>query len=619
MQPIVPPVFRTGVPLIDRNLDAIATAFRRLGQAIQQAVADAVAKVPANDHEVKATASDVTHGPLIDETEAGTGVTIDAHTTSGKPRMRISADVSTIVNTIINNPTTVQTITNVVTNTVSPAVVQATLYPALVKDPLYRGEAKGLLQYGEDGSVLTQTTGVSTWYVGVAAGQLYLRDASANPTIAVNDGDLVGYWLPGLASDSSTRAHLGLYKVLDCGHHWDGDYTHAPVNTVPMIARVTSANTPSGLCHNSVWSIEAGGAAYAGYSFTMGTSDPIVVDTTLLDFTASAGYTPSDAYELLTGPQLASEHASNDVFNVSATMANGDADMDGFETIVGTPGLDAIPAGTWTFDNEMAWLDPAFPPSPGSVTTLRWRILNAQDPGPTELFYAESPPLILGSSAPLSFQYADSGHAISPTNTLVAIPRLHTTSTTPVNLILLVQSPSRLTRITVPFTLPIDGAIDGVHNHLTGRDKDVGSSDPTKTDPCHPACALGPGMMQIGCQALTTVAGCIPAPTSNTLLVTVAGDSYGEVQFMGTTGLKSGTLFHLVFLNACKIEPYNAESGLTQPANSAPFVLDTNAAGSQNEIDWLTIPVTLGRLGLTYYATELPQSPCFLLTEEPIV
>lgn len=58
MQPIVPIVARTGRPEIDRNLDAIATAFRRLSLLLGPPA------MAADDHEVKADAQDTGHGAL---------------------------------------------------------------------------------------------------------------------------------------------------------------------------------------------------------------------------------------------------------------------------------------------------------------------------------------------------------------------------------------------------------------------------------------------------------------------------------------------------------------------------------------------------------------------------
>lgn len=505
---------------------------------------------------------------------------------------------------------------------VPPAVVASTLYPAKVDDPNLRpslclyhlwfnGEAPGW-----NSSQWTQISGVSTYQHntnGVITG--WLTDGDQ---VELNAGNLVfircdnKYPIAGVG-DPNIASTLGIYEVFDPGS----------ASTPAIIRRAPGENLPGDIYHGMVVKVLVGQFSDYPEFFTLTTSDPITIDTTPLTWTVSSSYTSADSYKLLTGPQLAAEGASTDVLETSVTRVNGVAGFpESFETLVGTPALSSLPAGIWTFDNELVWLDPAFTPSPGSTTTLRWRILDDNGSSDPDLFIAESPPITTTIPLPLSFQYNDSGHPISQPDRLVGIPQINTTSTTPVKLWLRYSSPARLTRITVPFALPISGASDGVHNHTTGRDKDVGSSDPTKTDPCHPACALGDGLMQTGFQTATSAGGCIPAPDTtkgNTILVTAAADSYYVIQWIGTTGLKSGTKLTLIFMNPCKVEPYNAETGLTQPANCAPLVLETNPGGSQDEIDWLTAPVSLGRLGVQYFATELPQSPCFLLTEGALI
>jgi hypothetical protein len=86
--------------------------------------------------------------------------------------------------------------------------------------------------------------------------------------------------------------------------------------------------------------------------------------------------------------------------------------------------------------------------------------------------------------------------ACVPTDELAWQLKTDTNSTTPVTIVLTWQDPGRTTRLTVPFELTISGASDGEHNHQHGRgiggDKDVASTDPTKSDTCHPWSALGP-------------------------------------------------------------------------------------------------------------------------------
>jgi hypothetical protein len=128
----------------------------------------------------------------------------------------------------------------------------------------------------------------------------------------------------------------------------------------------------------------------------------------------------------------------------------------------------------------------------------------------------------------------------------------------------------------------------------------------------HPAGVIGDGLLQIGVQVATGVTGIIPAAARNRMVITTADGA--TVFGMKTTGLRSGVSFELVFLSACVIA-----NGAVVMADEAPFSLP-NVGSPPNNIDWtLPSPQTGGRFGVTYYATELPQSPCFLLTWGPTI
>jgi hypothetical protein len=383
-----------------------------------------------------------TPGTLAAKTAQGSGVTITKTGVDGARQLTFSADTAAIVTNIITNPVTVQTITNVVTNTVqaSPGQVASTLYPALISDPLNRGAVVGIADTSSanwsDG--WTAAGGISTW-TGIFDFPLVYLDGIT----PIATGDV--FWIGGTSDGSDWQKHRGVYEMLQVG---------VSGLQPPVIRRISTANTSTGLCHGMTvqitGNVDGNGDQFQYISIT--TADPITVDVTPIAFSVSGTHTFADRYELLTGPQLASEGASSSLVDIDQTMASGDADMQAFGTIAGTPGLSALPAGMWTFDNELVYLHPLFPPSAGSATVLRWRIL--KEPGATELFHADSPPVTLVPGA-LSFQYNDTGHSLSPTDTLVAIPSLHTNSTTPVQLWLRAQSASRLTRITAPLTLPV--------------------------------------------------------------------------------------------------------------------------------------------------------------------
>jgi hypothetical protein len=110
-----------------------------------------------------------------------------------------------------------------------------------------------------------------------------------------------------------------------------------------------------------------------------------------------------------------------------------------------------------------------------------------------------------------------------------------------------------------------------------------------------PAPYVTPGLLQLGVETVTTVAGIIPAPTtSNTLVVTV--DSGKQVIGMDTAGLNSGTIFYLTFKNA----PGKLLSGATVGSGQAPFDLGYTY---RNGIAWPTHAPASGIF--QYFATEL--------------
>jgi hypothetical protein len=126
-----------------------------------------------------------------------------------------------------------------------------------------------------------------------------------------------------------------------------------------------------------------------------------------------------------------------------------------------------------------------------------------------------------------------------------------------------------------------------------------------------PQSVVPPGLQQPGVQLLTTAAGIIPTPASNTLVITV--DVGGVVNGMQVLGIKSGTFFRMTFANACRI----TDAATVAPGQAA-FLLGTEPDGTPLEIDWtLPAPRTGGRIGVVYYATELPASPCLQLVEGP--
>jgi hypothetical protein len=231
--------------------------------------------------------------------------------------------------------------------------------------------------------------------------------------------------------------------------------------------------------------IQAGSVLYSGKYFQITTADPIVVDTTDLTFASQTTYVPveggGDAYDLLTAAQLTTEGALLETLYMTATATDGETQMQGFSTIVGTPGVSEIPAGPCTFHVESVYLND----DPGGITTLKFAIQQHTDEGSELLFIAESPPIHNTTIQDISFQY--NIPAAIPFNqswTLLAIPVLATTSTDPVTLSFAYNSASRGTYINLTFS--IAGAVGTTdHRYLTNKNDrvdGVGQHDDTTVD-----------------------------------------------------------------------------------------------------------------------------------------
>ena len=275
--------------------------------------------------------------------------------------------------------------------------VASTLYPAKVPDaklrtacrctifgPLVEHPAPGVFGFG---TLWLPVAGISTWQV-VVPGRLYGYDSYHVASVPLVNGDRV--MLPS-STDSGENKYLGLYVVVQQGSD----------TVAGIIARAPDANTPATLCHSMVVQVTGGASVeHNGDYFTLTTSDPIVVDTTPLAFSVSSSYTSADKFELLTGPQLTSEGASNETLVMSWTMASGDARApQGFQTLAGTPGLSVLPAGIWTANLPEVWIDD----DTTGVTTFKWDIIS-DGPGTPTLFEIVSPPLSM-SAVPMAPQY----------------------------------------------------------------------------------------------------------------------------------------------------------------------------------------------------------------------
>jgi hypothetical protein len=521
-----------------------------------------------------------TPGTLWDKLLVGTGLTKTKTGITGMRTYTLDANATAIVDTIVNNPTLVQIFQTTVVQTVDPAVESTYLYSALVPNPLFRTPVRALSAigqgYGLNFDQWEPIGGLFTWR-GLFDTQVYgYGVGGANFPLAVDDRFVV---VGSVRTGYDPGIYDGTYEIVIAGE--DG--------VSPAVFRRTSdANTSATLCVGMVTQITGVGAANEGKFYTVGSNggDDIIPDTTAISWVVSDTRGSADAYNLLTAAQVSDPAVSTETLSYSITYTGpGEAAFpDDFVSLVGVPGLNALPAGLYGHQIEGAWLldyDPAF------TTTIKAVLIDCDTGGLPEILVAESPPITATAPAPLTFQgNLAAPYTSSPSKRLLLEYRISTDSTNPVTLYLLYNSPNRKTWVKVPF-------------RLTSGFSSV------------PAGAITPGLFQPGEASVTTVAGIIPAPTSNSLNVTV--DAGLVVNGMQTAGLIPGTIFWLTFITACKIA-----NGAAVSAGEAPFYLQ-NMAGSPMDIDWNDlIPQTGGRIGVQYKTSGIPQAPCFQLVAGPI-
>jgi hypothetical protein len=181
----------------------------------------------------------------------------------------------------------------------------------------------------------------------------------------------------------------------------------------------------------------------------------------------------------------------------------------------------------------------------------------------------------------MEFECDDSGHSLSPTDRWVAIPSMHTDSTTPVVLYLSYGGATWATRITVPFALPISGSSDGDHQHLMRRDQDVASTDSVKADSCHPADAIGAGRLHRNIGVGVVSAGILTLPDEASQCRVALEEGTTSIIGITTTRFLDGDPIMIDFPNASPTnKAHFADRGdVTSFPTAAPLALST-AGGS---------------------------------------
>lgn len=509
---------------------------------------------------------------------AGTGMTITKIGADGSRQLLFSANVPP--------PVTPPDPTQPPGTTPTPG---ALLYPGLSPDSKLRAPCKGMLPHGEGVGFGTNwiSIGNGMWQRS-SLGQLNYSPADT-AVVPASDGDRVFAWSSTPFGPDEPQAY-GIYDVLDCGFHMVQAPLAPPgvlygVSSQAIIRRSADASTPANLCHNMVVPIVgATGVEHNGDYFTLTTADPIVVDTTGLTFSIASSYFPADRYLLLTAAMVST--TATVPFEAVGTATNMEVLFtgDNFGVTAAELGVDRFPAGQVTF--FLSAKCDAIPTD--GLNTIRATLFKYAGGSSTTICDGYTSPI--WSTGLVTYKVVcdvAADVALAPTDILYFAPYFKTTSASQQICRLETGSPWE-TKIQTTFQL---GRSSSMHDDLYGRNT------------IHNHYGVG---------ACTTVSGVIPVPTQRKMVVTVSGAT--TLTEMGTAGLEDGVEVELVFLQGCKIV-----NGATAATGNAPFVLGS-IDGSPADIDWtLPVPQDLGRIGVTYYKTGLPASPCFLLTWGPTI
>jgi hypothetical protein len=520
-----------------------------------------------------------TPGTLEMKAQPGVGVTITKTGTPGTRTLVFAANASEITN-IVN-------VTNITESTTSGS----TLFPCDIPDSLLRQACVGIMYEGAAwASIFTAIAGISTWR-SVYAGPLLIDGAGAMaPATVARDGDRLFVF--------EGTAHDGIYEVVDCGIHntdgsiWDG--SGGSSSTKPVIRRAIDANVPASLCHNMAVQIVKRTvlATHNGDYFTLTTADPIVVDTTALTFTYSGTRTSGAGSFLLTPSQVGTSGADSLTFDAGVAASSGGGPpndvaffADGsFVTLTGTPGGSTIPKGKWQAPCRLYVTSPdlANPPR----VDFKFRVKHVDNSVDADFLTISSPPIT--TSIPTLYTPEANLAAdvtIAPTDRIEYRIFGHANGAITQDIHIVWQNASRDTRIIT--TLSMGGFGTGVHNDLTGRES--------------------PNAHAFVC-SVSEAGGLIPTITAPTVVVTPSS-SGATMNGISTTGLNTGVKLSLVFKLPCIIAN-QASPG----AGYAPFYTFNMMGTLQSP----SIEQANGRVEVQYFATELSESPCFVINAGPL-
>jgi hypothetical protein len=272
----------------------------------------------------------------------------------------------------------------------------------------------------------------------------------------------------------------GPWVIDDVGGHWEnyGTPSQAFVSTNARMHRAPGYDTSTGFVKDMIFQIRNGNS-YGGHFIQLSTANVVLGTTLQMWADLGTSFAFADTRELLRSDQLAGQTLSPDSsLTVSATFVSGYTNMNGFETMVGTPGAWSIPAGPWTVYPSGITVTGG---DSGATNSLGFLFMIDDGVSPVELFELMSPALTAGFQSLDPLTYTAPQIALTAAKRYVMIPRLHTTSTTPVTFAVTYNA-ARTIRVTIPRAVTmmvpaVDGWFDvwvvggvisgfGDHRHL---------------------------------------------------------------------------------------------------------------------------------------------------------
>lgn len=291
---------------------------------------------------------------------------------------------------------------------------------------------------------------------------------------------------------SATRIAAGPYIIDDVGGHWEnfGTPEATYVDTYFRMHRDPDFSTSESFVKDMIFSVRAG-ETYAGHGIELATANVVIGETEQVwNDLSTVSWT--DAYKLLKVREQSTQNLATDSsLRISATMANGSAALNaGFETLVGTPGVTAIPAGPWRFNVQVVGISGQ---SVGSTTLLGFQVYVDSAVNPRTLFEVLSEPITATRAQPGAIPeivYVAPAITLEVADRLVLIPTIHTDSTSPVTMDLYYNN-AYMVRVFVPrpaavATAPVkpdeawysvtvvDGIISGFGDHRKLRVRGTG-------------------------------------------------------------------------------------------------------------------------------------------------